>query len=80
MLQEVNSIQFSYANLLARAHLLSKRVKEMLEEISDIQNRYHLEVRFESDLLRDDIEDQFIQKYDDSIDKILEHYSYILGT
>ena len=36
MLQKVNPIQFSYANLLARAHLLSNRVKEMFEEISDI--------------------------------------------
>ena len=80
MLQEINYIQFSYANLLARAHLLSERVKQMLEEISGIQNRYHLEDRFENDVLRDDKEDQVSQEYNDSMDKILEHYSYILGT
>ena len=79
MLHEVNYNKFSYANLLARANLLSTRIKDMLEEISEIHNAYHFENGFERDILRDDVEDQSIQKHDDWMENIFEHYSYILG-
>ena len=79
MLHEVNYNKFSYANLLARAYLLSTRIKDMLEEISEIHNAYHFENGFERDILRDDVEDQSIQKYEDWMENIFEHYSYILG-
>ena len=79
MLHEVKYNKFSYTMLLARAHLLSTRIKRMLEEISESQDGYYFEGVFESDVLRDDVEDKSIKKHEYWMEKIFEHYSYILG-